>query len=89
MTTQEIVFSILITIAIGLSSFSLVWMFNTNAKIAVMDNKLSLLLDDSENDERQDSQLSKHWQLHSWSRGQVNELRVKNDMDLATWPDLH
>ena len=46
------------------------------------------VLADSDTDVSQSRQLSKHWTIHSWTRGQINELRVANQMSIESWPNL-
>ena len=88
MKPVEIILSVLITIALGLSGFTLKWMFNTNADIAVARQRMEQLLATSAQDAAQDAQLGKHWKLHGWAKGRVNELRVKQGLPLADWPPL-
>jgi hypothetical protein len=95
MKPLEIIMSVLITISLSIASFSLAWMFNTNAKVAVISEKLSVMnekldsaLQDTEKDVRQDSQLSKHWKLHGWTKDEINTLRIHNGLGFSQWPDL-
>lgn len=46
------------------------------------------LSQNTESDKRQDVMISKFWRLHSWSRSEINKLRVKAGEDIAEWPDL-
>ena len=84
----EIIVSILISIALGLSAFTLKWVFDTNAQIAVAREQLTNVLSDSAVDNTQSATLSKHWKLHSWERVRINELRVQQGLPIAAWPDL-
>jgi hypothetical protein len=96
MKALEIVLTVLISISLGIASFSLAWMFNTNAKVAVMSEKLftmseklDIALQDTETDSIQNRQLSKHWKLHGWAKDEINVLRVKNGSNMTSWPELN
>jgi len=79
---------ILATAAVGIASFALVWMFNTNATLQVMKLQLSQIVADNESDQRQDATLVKHWKLHSWERDQINMLRTDGGKAVVSWPNL-
>lgn len=74
------------TVSLGLGGFALKWVFDANAEISVMNEKLSSIQSDKAQDNRQDQ--TKHWRLHSWARDQINELRYSNNLPLAPWPDV-
>ena len=91
----NIIGGVLITICISLSAFSLKWSFDSNAEIKVMNERIKNLTESvndmslkTELDKKQDSQLSKHWRLHGWSRDEINKLRHLNNQEPSSWPDL-
>lgn len=90
-----ILLGVLITIAMGLASFSLVWMFQMNAEITGMSHKIDALIvgldeleEDHEADYKQDSALSKHWALHSWAKHEIIVLRQLHNLPPKEWPNL-
>ena len=89
------VFSVLAAICIGLSSFALKWSFDANAEMRAMSvemknmaTQMEKMTQKTELDVKQDSQIAKFWRLHSWSRSEINKLRVKGGDDIAEWPEL-
>lgn len=76
------------TVSLSLGGFALKWVFDANAEISVMNEKLSSIQSDKAQDNRQDQTITKHWRLHSWARDQINELRQHNNLPLAPWPDV-
>ena len=92
---MPITFSFVSAICIAISSFALKWSFHANAELKVISNEISnmqeimdKLGEKSDLDKKQDEQISKFWRLHSWSKTEVNKLRVKNGDDIEDWPDL-
>lgn len=82
---------ILSTAVIGL--FVWVWSAQTtltemNFTINSMAEDMMDLKTDSEADTRQDTQLTKHWRIHSWSRQKINELETAAGKPISAWPDL-
>ncbi len=82
---------LLSTAVIGL----FVWVWTAQSTLTKLDLKFDQITkefdkvqSDSSDDLRQDSQLKKHWKLHNWARGRINELERKNNMPLSEWPDL-
>jgi len=102
MTTEKIVqilLGLVAAIAIALASFSLKWVFDANAQLAIMqtrielkfkniDKTLLLLADDSDETVRVTRQLQKHWKLHTWAKDQIAEIRYKLQMKPVSWPNL-
>ena len=90
-----IIFSLLSAVTIGISSFALKWSFNANAELKVIRSEIENIKEairdlgeKSELDERQDSQISKFWRLHSWSREEINNINFRDNQPPAKWPDL-
>lgn len=69
------------TISMMLAGFSLKWQFDANAKIEVMQERMS-------SDARQDETLKKHWKLHGWARDEINDIRVQSGLEPVRWPNL-
>lgn len=95
---------ILTTISLTLAGAALKWSFDANAElkqisklteqvdIIDMQTKIDTLynnIKDNNYDDKQNSSISKHWQLLGWTRDQINELRAKNSLDLVSWPELN
>lgn len=57
------------------------WVWSTQATLTKIEAKASV---DSDQDER----IKKFWKLHSWSRDEINRLRLEHDLPLAAWPDM-
>lgn len=88
-------FGVLAAICIGLSGFALKFNFDANADMKAMRvemNHMSEAIDKlsqtSDLHKKQDTTLSKHWKLHSWSREEINRLRFKAGDEPASWPNL-
>jgi len=88
-------FGVLVMICIALSGFSLKWTFDANAELKVIrvemraiHDTLEKLSQNSEADKKQDSQLSKHWRLHTWAREEINRISVRDGSGIVSWPDL-
>jgi flagellar biosynthesis protein FliP len=93
--------NILVSIALAVSGFTMVWMFKSNADQAVrqeqqtvimerlnaIDDKMEAIETTSQKDLEQDSQMRKFWKIHSWTLYQLNMLHQKNGDPLVTWPD--
>ena len=88
MSAAEKILSVLITITLGIASFSLVWMFNSNAKMAVIEHNLTQMMQDTDDEQRQNRTLGNHWKLHGWTKDQINDLRYAAGKEAVTWPDL-
>jgi hypothetical protein len=88
MKPLEIILTVLITITLGLTSFALKWIFDTNAQMAVMGQRMDAIVASTEQDAAQDRQLGMHWKLHGWTRDRINELRTAEGLPLAEMPDL-
>ena len=89
------VFALLTAMAIGLSSFSLKFAFDANAEMKAMavqmehlSQKIDLVSQNSEEDQKQNQQLRKHWKIHSATKEAINEDRAGAGKDLFKWPDL-
>lgn len=102
MSTEKIIqilLGLVTAISIALASFALSWVFDANARIAIMQNTLELkfsefkeihegLADDTDEMIRLTKQISRHWKLHSWTKDQIAELRHKTQMEPVSWPNL-
>ena len=73
-------------IAMGLAC--LVWLFNANADLKILQTQVALIVSDKETDIKQTATLQKHWKLRSWARDRVTELRQQHSLSLEPWPDL-
>jgi hypothetical protein len=76
------------TAALALVGFALIWMFNMNAGIAVLEAELKHMQGVSSEEERQERVLSNHWRLHSAARDEINKLLAKEGLPLFVWPEL-
>lgn len=90
---------IFLKIAVGILTAALcglfTWIWSAQNKLIVMSadianlsDKVKALSADTRSDEKQDSQISKHWRLHSWARSAINRIEKQNDMPLSDWPNL-
>lgn len=93
--SSNIIMGILMTICMGLSSFSLKWGFDANAELKVitvqmqtMNKSIEGLNKKSELDKKQDSQIQKFWKLHNWSRDEINNIRFEDGKAPVSWPEL-
>ena len=88
---------VLLKIVIGVLTTALtglfIWIWTAQNKLTAMsinqDNlvkKVDGIVADHSVDAKQDSQLSKHWQLHNWERDAIHELDTKVGLPLAKWP---
>jgi hypothetical protein len=95
LNVSNTVVSLLVTICVALSAFSLKWSFDANADMKVMAvemqnmaKTMEKLSEKSELDKKQDAAISKHWRLHSWTRDEINKIHFKNGDLPSSWPDL-
>jgi len=94
---------LLILILSGLFTWSLVRINDLNDRDATMDTQLALIqqtLDtiavntddivegDSSKDISQDEQIKKFWKITSTHRDWINTLRVREGLDIQSWPPL-
>ena len=86
---------LLILILSGLFTWSLVRINSLNDRDAQLNTQIALMqqtLEDikanTEDDARQDAQLSKHWRIVSTHRDWINALRMEHDLPLQSWPPL-
>jgi len=93
--TKDAIYGILVSICFAAVGFSMKWTFDTNAEMKVMTERQRYMMESiddlsqkSELDKKQDSQLSKHWQLHGWARDEINKLRHVGNLEPAPWPNL-
>ena len=80
MTTEKsntIIFGILGAMMMSLGGFVLYESYQINAEMAVIQEQIKKV-----------NVHAKHWKLLSWSRDQINILRIKNGMPFESWPDL-
>lgn len=89
------ILGILLAICLALASFSLKWQFDSHAEQRVLRTELNALsksleaaVVDSQTDEHQTKQLSKHWRLHTWARTELNKLQYESGKPPSAWPDL-
>jgi hypothetical protein len=64
------------------------WIRETDVKIALMNQRLTSIQENTDMEKAQSSQISKHWKLHNWAKEQITEIRVKDGMGIPTWPSL-
>jgi hypothetical protein len=86
---------LLILILSGLFTWSLVRINSLNDRdaqlnmqIALMQQTLEDIKDNTEDDARQDEQLRKHWKIVSAHKDWINDLRAREDLPLLSWPSL-
>lgn len=95
----QVLLGLVTTMSIALASFSLKWVFDANAQIAIMSKEMELkfadledaiitLSDDSSDIIRLNSGITKHWKLHNWTKDQLAELRHQHQLPPVSWPDL-
>jgi len=91
----NIAMGVLMTICLSLSSFTLKELYAANAQRQVMKVQLKAVQDalsesekKSDLDKKQDSQISKHWKLHSWAKQMIDEGRFARGEGPSTFPDL-
>jgi hypothetical protein len=82
-----ILLSALVSATLVVSGFMFKYIIRTNERLIVIEKSLADIQKDTSLDEGQQRQLSHQWKLHQWTRDQINELRVKNGMQLAKWPE--
>lgn len=94
-SNSNAIMSVLMAICLGISSFSLKWGFDANAELKVMtvqmetmNKTLQGLNKKTELDKKQDSQISKFWRLHSWTKKEIDSMRFKDGDGPSDWPDL-
>jgi len=80
--------SLLIVIALSLTTYTLVTSSNNATALALMEQRLEAMAEDDEQDARQDGTDTKHWRLHGWARDRIMELRNEHDLPVSPWPDL-
>ena len=92
---KDTIYGVLVSVCLALASFSLKWTFDTNAEMKVMNERQNYVMESidkmsqkSDLDKKQDSQLSKHWVLHGWTRDEINKLRYASSLEPASWPNL-
>lgn len=83
----KVVLSTLVTICLGLSAWALKSSVDLQKHQAVIDYKVTQILQQTEDERKQNSTLAKHWKLHGWSRDQINELRYAAGKGTAHWPN--
>lgn len=60
----------------------------TPDEIVAHENRLATIENDLKNLVANRETMSKHWKLHSWAKDQINELRFKQDLGVANWPEF-
>lgn len=89
----------ILRVFLGLLSAAVVGLFGWvwSAQIALTEMSIKLdntieeiaeLKKDTETDNRQNDQISKHWKLHSWTRQKINELETASGKPISPWPDI-
>lgn len=84
----QILLGILITIALGISGWSLQQHYNTNAKLTELDVVLKRLEKATEWKVSKDKTDSMHWKYLSWSRHHITDLYHVQNLPLPPSPDL-
>lgn len=96
---QAFWFKVLLTvvgsIALGISSWALnktigmvEAMAEFKAELKVLDEKIDRMKDDKAEETKQDTTLSKHWKLHSWTRDEISAIKHKLEMGETKWPEF-
>ena len=80
-------FGVLISIALGVSAWSLKWTFEANTRLALIQQTVDRLATDTKQDEAQTATLTKHWRYLGWSRDRINELRTQQGQGIVSWPE--
>lgn len=82
------------SISLAMAGFSMKWQWEANAQMKVLQVELEHLRTDNaiekhiqEDVVKLQATSSKHWKLHSWSKDEINRLRVKARMEVVSWPD--
>lgn len=84
----EVVITAFLAVTFGMSSWVLITLVDIESNQAVQQHRLAQVEQDKTVDVSQNTQLSKHWKLHSWARDEINTLRAKQGLDIKPWPDL-
>lgn len=71
----------LLALSTTMGGAALTWMFTMSERMTILEQR-------AERDNRQDATLSKHWKLHSWARDRLYEERVARGEQIDPWPDL-
>ena len=80
--TIEVFVGVAITVAVGMASFAMKWQFDANAKLAVIEEKVSELA------ERDDADtMRRHWRILGQHREAINELRRAAGLPSIVWGD--
>ena len=86
---------LLILILSGLFTWSLTRINDLNddaadlrTDMALMQQTLDAIVDNTEKDASQDAQIRKFWRITGTHRDWINELRTEHDLPFQTWPDL-
>jgi len=81
-------FGVLVSIALGVSMWSLKWTFTANTQLALLQQSVNRIADDTETDRKQNETLTKFWKILSWDKDRITELRNTHGLALMPWPDL-
>jgi len=77
----EILVGVLASVAFTISAFEM-------KELYVIHSDIELLKQENKQEERNQRVMKTHWRLHRWAHDQINDLRDKQDLPLARWPDL-
>jgi hypothetical protein len=80
-----LIMSILMGVLVTSSAFMIKWIRTTDVRLALVESKM----DSTDTDAGQQKQLTKHWQLHGWTRDEINKLRFAQGLEPVSWPDLN
>ncbi len=75
--SKDKVYSVLISIAMGLGGFCLRWVWTTNTELKLLQDRVNQLQTDHRTDETQDRQIKWLWRYGGWFEENIFELRDK------------
>lgn len=84
----NVILGILVSLSLGLASFSLKWVFDANAQISVMNETIRHLKEDQSREMSQDNQIRMFWIYNKWLHHQVNLLNQHEGIPIPQSPDF-
>ena len=81
---HKAILSLLTTAIIGLFC----WIWAAQQRINRMEWQSAQADAGIERDKRHDASIRKHWRLQHWNFKQLNTLRVKQGLEIESWPTL-
>ena len=89
------IFNIAVAIALAAASWSIKEAIETTQAIADLKGVVNVIhteLQEHRAAEQKEvhtqNTLKKHWKLHVWELGEIQELRRKSDLPVTRWPDF-